>query len=130
MKKRTGEYIDAIKTKLNSCISTHLFSSAKSLDVTKINNDIPLNALEDAEQMKSLNMYFAKLREKGHNYYKFAEQRAKTDARRARIAKNHEADSKMLAEIKKNLEESIEFFNKNKYFKNLPDIYPKTAKTT
>ncbi len=129
LKKRTSEYIDAIKTKLNSCISTNLFSSAKSLDVTNINNDIPLNALENAEQMKSLNIYFAKLREKGHNYYKIAEQRAKTDARRARITKSHEADSKLLAEIKKNLEESIEFFNKNKYFKNLPDIYPKTTKS-
>jgi len=120
LKKRTGEYIDAIKTKLNLGISQKLFASANSLDVKKIDNEMLINVSE--QEIKELGKYFNKLREKGHNYYEIAEQRAKTPARLKKIKQEHEADSKLLAYIRKNLEESITFFNEKKYFKNLPSL--------
>ena len=128
LKKRTGEYIDAIKTKLNLRISQNLFASANSLDVKNIDNEMLINVSE--QEMKELSKYFSKLKEKGHKYYEIAEQRAKTPARLKKIKQEHETDSKLLAEIRKNLEESIAFFNEKKYFKNLPDIYGKKVQKT
>lgn len=123
LKQRTKAYIASIKSKLNLGISKKLFESANSLDVSNIDNEMLINVSE--QELKELSKYFAKLREKGHMYYEVAEQRAKTPARLKKIKKDHEADSKMLAGIRKSLEESIEFFNEKKYFKNLPDIYEK-----
>ncbi len=120
LKKRTGEYIDAIKTKLNLGISQKLFASANSLDVKKIDNEMLINVSE--QEIKELVKYFNKLREKGHNYYEIAEQRAKTPARLKKIKQEHEADSKLLAYIRKNLEESITFFNEKRYFKSMPSL--------
>lgn len=128
LKKRTSEYIDAIKTKLNLRVSQNLFASANSLDVKNIDNEMLINVSE--QEMKELSKYFSKLREKGHTYYEIAEQRAKTPARLKKIKQEHETDSKLLAEIRKNLEESIAFFNEKKYFKNLPDIYGKKVQKT
>lgn len=121
LKQRTKDYITAIKSKLSLGISKKLFESANSLDVSNIDNEMLINVSE--QELKELNKYFTKLREKGHKYYELAEQRAKSPARLKKIKAEHEADSKLLAEIKKNLEESIAFFNEKQYFKNLPEAY-------
>ena len=120
LRQRTKDYITAIKSKLSLGISKKLFESANSLDVSNIDNEMLINVSE--QEIKELCKYFTKLREKGHKYYELAEQRAKTPARLKKIKQEHEADSKLLAEIKKNLEESIAFFNEKKYFKNLPEM--------
>lgn len=120
LRQRTKDYITAIKSKLSLGISKKLFESANCLDVSNIDNEMLINVSE--QELKELGKYFTKLREKGHMFYELAEQRAKTPARLKKIKEDHEADSKLLAEIRKNLEESIAFFNEKKYFKNLPEM--------
>ena len=112
-----------IKSTLSSNISEKLFESAKNIDVYGINTDMQINISEG--DIANIKKYFSMIKAEGKKYYDLAEQRARSPQRLKKLKKEHEQDSKKLAEIQKALLESIEFFNKTKTFKKLPEI-PKT----
>ena len=112
-----------IKSTLSSNISEKLFESAKNIDVYGINTDMQINISEG--DIANIKKYFSMIKAEGKKYYDLAEQRARSPQRLKKLKTEHEQDSKKLAEIQKALLESIEFFNKTKTFKKLPEI-PKT----
>lgn len=112
-------YIDLIK-KLFACeFSEKLFENAKNLDLYGIDEYNPIKL--SAKNIKLLKTYFSELEKNLNEYYKKVLSKKTKNSTRHKTIVEWKEDRSLIKMIKAELNETVEFFNKEDYLKAKPN---------
>ena len=108
---KAKRYIDLIKQMFRGKVSEKLFLNAKNKDLYDITEEIPINFSEN--DIRLFNSYFTGLFDRVNAFYKESRSAAKpSPSATKQLNSDSRHDKNLITKIQKNLQETIEYFNR------------------
>lgn len=102
-----SRYIELIQQMFRNKVSEKLFQNAKNKDLYNIREEVPI--VFNEEDIKLLDNYFSVLRKRLGKCY--TEIKPKKQQQKDLLEANHKQDSRLILEIQKGLNKTIDYFN-------------------
>lgn len=102
-----SRYIELIQQMFRNKVSEKLFQNAKNKDLYKIKEEVPI--IFDEEDIKLLDNYFSGLKKRLGKCY--TEIKPKKRQHKDVLESNHKQDSRLILEIQKGLNKTVDYFN-------------------